>query len=130
MNEIEKIMSSYPNLSLKYVDMPTGIRGLIVGDCILLDCKLSSNERLQWLYEEIGHYETTVGNITANDSMSNRKQERKARIWGMKNRLPEIELQTFANKNVNDFEVADDLGVNVDYLREVGESYGFNTKND
>lgn len=48
----------------------------------------------------------------------------------MKNRLPEIELQTFANKDVNDFEVADDLGVNVDYLREVGESYGFNMKND
>ncbi|MHC9537744.1 ImmA/IrrE family metallo-endopeptidase [Dellaglioa sp. BT-FLS60] len=130
MNEIEKIMSSYPNLSLKYVEMPTGIRGLIVGDRILLDCKLSSEEKLQWLYEELGHYETTVGNITTTDSMNNKKQERKARVWGMKNHVPEIALQTFANKHVNDFEVADDLGVNVEYLREVGETYGFNAKSN
>ncbi|MHC9533180.1 ImmA/IrrE family metallo-endopeptidase [Dellaglioa sp. L3N] len=128
MNEIEKIMSSYPNLSLKCVDMPTGIRGLIIGNRILLDCNLSSEEKLQWLYEELGHYETTIGNITPTNSISNRKQERKARVWGMKNLIPEVDLQTFADKDVNDFEVADDLGVNVDYLREVGETYGFNAK--
>ncbi|WP_409022639.1 hypothetical protein ACE83Q_02935 [Dellaglioa sp. P0083] len=108
--------------------MPDGIHGLIIGDCILLDCALSSEEKLQWLYEELGHYETTVGNITPTDSISNRKQERKARVWGMKKHIPEVALQTFTKKNVDDFEVADDLGVNVDYLREVGETYGFNLK--
>lgn len=63
--------------------------GLIKGNIIGLSCKLTNDrQRACILAEELGHYFTTVGNIIDQRSVSNRKQEKTARLWAFKKLLP------------------------------------------
>lgn len=66
--------------------------GLIKGNIIGLSCKLTDDrQRACVLAEELGHWFTTVGNIIDQRNISNRKQERIARLWAYKKLLP-VEL--------------------------------------
>lgn len=42
----------------------------------------TSTEKACVLAEELGHHYTSVGNIIDMEDLSNRKQERQARLWG------------------------------------------------
>ena len=56
--------------------------GLINGNVIGLNKNIrSTRKRACILSEELGHYHTTVGDIICQSSVSERKQERRARIW-------------------------------------------------
>lgn len=55
--------------------------GRIRGNRIALRNRLTSKEKGCVLAEELGHYHTTVGDIICQSSVSERKQERRARIW-------------------------------------------------
>ena len=56
--------------------------GRIKGKDIYLRKNMDSTEKVCVLAEELGHHHTSVGNILDMTDISNRKQERQARLWG------------------------------------------------
>ena len=55
---------------------------LIVNDIIGINKKIrSTRKKMCILAEELGHYQTTVGDIINQNSISNVKQEQQARAW-------------------------------------------------
>ncbi|KRN29206.1 hypothetical protein IV38_GL000086 [Lactobacillus selangorensis] len=72
---------------------------------------------------------TTTGDISEYDSLSNLVQEKEARVWGMKHHVPFYKIKKASKEDVDDdYEVAEELGVQVDYLHEVGSAYGLKYK--
>ncbi len=84
----------------------------------------TSTEKTCILAEEIGHHHTTTGNIIDMSNPSNRKQERRARLWGY-DQL--IGLQGIINAYVagckNRYEMAEYLGVTEEFLQECIDTY-------
>ena len=69
------------NLKLYEINMDSGVKGLCIGDKIILNKSIDSRCELSCiLAEEIGHYKTTVGDITGGGTDSAR-QELRARIY-------------------------------------------------
>ena len=76
------------------------------------------------LAEELGHYHTTVGNILDQTAAEARKQERAARIWAYKLRIPLLDLiKAYKAHCRNTFEIAEYLDVSEDTLKEALEFY-------
>lgn len=124
MDRFDEIMSDYPDMTLNFERMPDGLKGIAIDSQITINSEISQQEQLQWLYEELGHVETSSGDISDYSSLENMKQERQARNWGIKNLLPLETIKQYKTKSVdNDFEVADELGVQVSYLHEAGYLY-------
>lgn len=124
MDRFDEIMSDYPDMTLKFEHMPNGLKGIAIGNQITINNEISQQEQLQWLYEELGHVETSIGDISNYSSLENMKQERQARSWGIKHLLPIDSINKYKAKEIDsDFEVADELGVQVSYLHEAGKLY-------
>lgn len=49
----------------------------------MLNINMIENELVPILYEEIGHYKTTVGNISKYSTTADRQQEHWTRAWGI-----------------------------------------------
>src|SRR5690625_1983507 len=77
----EKLMSKYPQLTIKEVTLPRGLSGLYYDNVIKIDKHKSKYEKHSILAEEIGHYETTYGDIIDQTNIKNRKLELVARRW-------------------------------------------------
>ncbi|WP_125606028.1 ImmA/IrrE family metallo-endopeptidase [Lapidilactobacillus bayanensis] len=124
MDRFDEIMSDYPDMTLKFEHMPSGLKGIAIGNQITINNEIPQQEQLQWLYEELGHVETSVGDISEYSSLDNMKQEQQARSWGIKHLLPIDSINKYKAKEIDsDFEVADELGVQVSYLHEAGKLY-------
>lgn len=95
----------------------------------------TSVEKACVLAEELGHYHTTVGDITDLSDSRNRKQERQARLWGY-NKLIGLTgiIQAFRAGCHSRHETAEYLGVTEQFLQECidcyTEKYGEYTKID
>ena len=95
----------------------------------------TSAEKACVLAEELGHYHTTVGDITDLSDPQNRKQERQARLWGY-NKLIGLTgiIQAFRAGCHSRHETAEYLGVTEQFLQECidcyTEKYGEYTKID
>lgn len=87
------------------------------------------------LAEELGHYHTTSGNILNQNSVQNRKQERKARIWSY-NKLVGLSgiISCYRARCHNLYEMAEHLEVTEDFLKEALDyyrsKYGPHTRTD
>ena len=84
----------------------------------------TSTEKACVLAEELGHHHTSVGNIIDMENVSNRKQERQARIWGY-NKLIGLSglINAYEAGCQNCFEMAEYLGVTEEYICESLEAY-------
>ncbi len=78
----EALIAEYPKIVIKEVILPRGLAGLYFDNEIHLDKHRSKYEKHCILAEEIGHHETTHGDITDLKSMRNWKIELVARRWG------------------------------------------------
>lgn len=124
MNRIDAIMKNYPELKVDYIQMDNELGGYIYRNHILLDAGKTEDELVPILYEEIGHFKTTVGDITKYSSNDDIKQERRARVWGLKHLVPLSVINQFKKQDYDDdYEVADELGIRITYLHEAGEIY-------
>lgn len=124
MNQVEQLEAKYPELEFVFTNMSQKFGGLIVGNRIIIDKNRSVNEQAEIMIEEIGHYKTSVGNISDYTSYANMKQENEARTWGIEHLVPESSIDYFKKKKYDDdFEVADELGIKITYLHEAGEIY-------
>lgn len=130
MNNIDRLMAQYPQFDYRFMNTPDGLGGLTINDKIIIDKKLPFDEQLQWLYEEIGHALTSTGDITDYYAGNNYQQEKRARNWGVEHQVPLNKLKKMTKGYIGeDYELADTLGVRVDYLHMVGFMYGFSYKN-
>ena len=84
----------------------------------------TSVEKTCTLAEELGHHHTSVGNIIDMENVSNRKQERQARLWGY-NKLIGLTgiVRAFQAGCQSCHEMADLLDVTEEYLQECIDCY-------
>ena len=101
------------------------IKGLYCDSMIALSDSLkATSEKACVLAEELGHYHTTIGCILDQQDISNRKQERRARVWAydLLIDLPGI-VKAYKHGCSNLYEMADYLEVTEGFLRDALERY-------
>ncbi|BEI53988.1 hypothetical protein [Lactiplantibacillus plantarum] len=125
MDKIEYLMSQYPELEFNFESMPQLMGGFTIGSQIIINSDLTESQQVQWLVEEIGHYKTSVGDISDYNKIESAKQEHLARNWGYKQVLSFNQLKAIRKNYVDsDYEVAENLDIDIEYLHDIGESYG------
>lgn len=76
-------MSDHSELVYKYEpEMPEKQKGLYIDGIVYLNQNLEFYEESSTIAEEIGHHETTVGDISVLDTIEKQKQEQRARDFG------------------------------------------------
>lgn len=84
----------------------------------------TSTEKACVLAEELGHHETTVGNILDMGDSWNRKQERQARLNGYNRLIGLVRLiEAYEYGCQSRYEIAEYLGVTEEYLQECIDCY-------
>lgn len=86
--------------------------------------KMSECEKAWAVTEEIGHFETSVGDIIDITDMGNCKQERQARLWTYNDRIGLMGIIKAARHHcAGSFEIAEFLDVPEERLIEAVEEY-------
>lgn len=112
-------------LKLKEVPLKYGLKGLYKNGKIIIDSRISTNkEKKCILAEEIGHHETTYGNIINLCNTTNTKQECIARLWAYKKLVGLISLiEAYKFGVKNRFEMAEYLEVTEEFLNDAIKYY-------
>ena len=99
--------------------------GRIKGNKIAIRQDLKTTvEKSCVLSEELGHYHTTVGDITDLSDPKNRKQERQARLWGYNKLIGLTGIVNAYKRGCQDIhEMAEFLDVTEEYLKEAIDCY-------
>lgn len=102
-----------------------GYGGRIYGNRIAIHDRLeTTTEKACVLAEELGHYHTTVGDITDLSDSQNRKQERQARLWAYNKQIGLTGIiQAFEAGCQGIHEIAEYLEVTEEFLHEAIECY-------
>ena len=109
---------------LNYRFESNNIKGLYCDGVIAIREDMTIPEKTCTLAEELGHHETSVGNILDMTSAVNRKQERQARLWAYNKQIGLIGLvRAFEHGCQNRFEIAEYLEVTEEFLEECIECY-------
>lgn len=101
------------------------IDGLYIDGNIALDKNLgTSREKSCVLAEELGHHHTSIGNIIDINSVSNRKLERQARLWGY-NKMIGLRglIRAFEHGCSSKHEIAEYLDVTTEFLNDAITAY-------
>lgn len=111
----------------------TRFKGLYCDGTIAIKEDMTELEKKCVLAEELGHHYTSVGNILDQTDTSNRKQERRARVWAYCKLLSLDDLiDSYKCGCTNRYEIADHLNVTeeflIDCLAYYREKYGLYTK--
>lgn len=128
MDKKELLMSYYDG-KLKFVidpNMPYGLSGLIVEDTVYLNKKLSHQELVATIAEEVGHFETSPKlDITDYHNAKNIKNEYIARTWSYKKLVPFNDLLSFIKDKevVHDYELAEEFEVPEDIIEKAIKMY-------
>ena len=111
-------------LEVKEMHFESRTKGLCKGDKIGIRKEMPKIEKACVLAEEIGHYYTTVGDITDQRDAGNRKQEMKARKWAVDKMISIEDLFRAAEQPCrNLFEIAEYLEVTEEFLLEALEVF-------
>lgn len=115
----ESLLFDADQLGLEVIEKEfhSDAKGLCKGNRIGIKKDMCQSEKACILAEEIGHFKTSVGNITDLRNPENRKQEKTARKWAIRKMLS-IEDLFLALDNACEtlFEVAEFLGVTEKFL--------------
>lgn len=119
----EELMSEYDgHVTIEERKMKND--GLYCDNFIWINRDLTERQKACILAEEIGHYETTVGDITFRTDLNAEKQEQNARIWGYKKLLPpERILSAYSEGYTHPAEMAEYLDVDEIFLIEAINYY-------
>lgn len=105
-------------------ELPGTIKGLQGNNHIWINKKLSTKAKAGILAEELGHYETTSGNIIDQSIHINRKQELQARTWAYKKTLPLDYLIEAHEQGITDlYELAEYLYLDEEFILEAIERF-------
>ena len=102
----------------------SGNDGRIMGNRIAIRKDMTTTEKACVLAEELGHHETTVGNIIDMSVSWTRKQERQARLNGYQRMIGLMGIvKAYEAGCQNQYEIAEFLNVTEEYLLECIECY-------
>lgn len=124
MTKYEELMAEYDG-ELIIEERPIKNAGLYADGVTWIREDMTIAEKYCVLAEEIGHHETSVGNILDLSSMDNIKQELKARKWAYEKILPmESILAAFQLGLHQVWELAEHLEVDEKFLYDALVHYG------
>ncbi|KEI16951.1 hypothetical protein Z959_08130 [Clostridium novyi B str. ATCC 27606] len=122
MNNYEKLLEEARKLGINVVEIDLGTDkpcGKCINNIIFINSKISIKDKYCILAEELGHHKLTVGNITDQSKLSNRKQELIARRWGNKKLVRLLDLiKSYKYGAKTRYEIAEFLGVTEKFLEE------------
>ncbi len=98
--------------------------GKCINNILIINKNINTAEKTTILSEELGHYKTTVGDITNQSNISNRKQELKARAWGY-DKIIGLKglINSFENGCRSKDEIADFLSISGEFLDDAISYY-------
>lgn len=112
------------NIELLEVNMTGRNKGFYMDNTIFIDSKMRRIDKRCKIAEELGHHFTSTGDITDQSKIENRKQERRARVWGYNEIVPLHRLAEAIDYKVhNQQELAEYLDVPEEYLLEALKYY-------
>lgn len=128
MNKLEHLEQEAFDSNVKIHDYYLGednLKGFYINGNIAINTSVDTTaEKSCALAEELGHHETSVGNILDMTSAVNRKQERQARLHGYNRLIGLIGLVNAYEHGCQDkYEIAEYLEVTEEYLEDCIECY-------
>jgi hypothetical protein len=87
MTAYEALLAEYDYLAIEEAKLKTH-GGLYSSGYIWIQKDQLEKRKACLLAEEVGHYQTSCGNILNPKTITNQKQEYKARVWAFKKLLP------------------------------------------
>lgn len=100
------------------------IKGLYCDGTIAVKRGMNSIEKACTLAEEMGHHNTTVGDIIDMESAQNRKQERQARLWAYNKQIGLLGIvRAYESGCCNAHDVAEYLEITEEFLIECIDCY-------
>ena len=122
MTRYEALLSEYDHLDIQ--EKPMKNEGLYCDGSIWINKGLVESKKACILAEEIGHYETSFGDIINRKDMTSVKQEYAARKWAYKKLLPFEEVMAAIGCGfTKPHEIAEYLCVDEAFLRECLKYY-------
>lgn len=120
MSNYENLISLAYSYGIKVIESDLGIDkpfGKCIGDLIIINNRVNECERLCVLYEELGHFNLTVGDITDQNNFNNKKQESIARRWSYEKLIsPEDIINSILSGVDNIYDLSETLNVTEDFL--------------
>lgn len=120
----ESLVSEYPHLLIEEVFLPKRLGGLYFDNEIQINKNRTRYEKHCILAEEIGHHETTYGDITELEGVRCRQLEMLARRWGYEKVVSLdklIECHVLGYKSLS--EVCTHLETTAEYLKTSIDHY-------
>ena len=123
MTKYEELIGEYEHLIIE--ERPMINDGLYADGCVRINQDMPTNRKACVLAEEVGHYETSSGDILDQTDTGNRKQELTARKWAYNKVVPEEKISEAISAGYTEvWEIADHLDVDEQFLREALKYYG------
>lgn len=123
----ENLIKETEEEGIEIVEIPfkSNLKGLYSDNVIAINKNIDTNtEKKCILAEELGHHYTSSGDILDQSKLVNRKQEKRARIWGYKKLVGITKLiDAYKNNITNRYELAAYLDVTEEYIDEALEYY-------
>lgn len=117
------MMADDNNLIAKEKNLPVS-QGRIKGNRIAIRKNMPTVQKACVLAEELGHYHTTYGDILNQDSVSDQKQEQRARLWAYDKMVGLHGIIAAYKHGCRSFhETADFLEVTEEFLNETLAAY-------
>lgn len=127
MTKYEKLIAEYEN-ELLIEERPIRNHGLYADNVVWINKNLTTASKYCILAEEVGHYQTSNGDILDQKSLDNQKQELKARRWAYEKILPRELIQfALADGHIEVWDMAEYLDVDEAFLREALKYYNILT---
>jgi Zn-dependent peptidase ImmA (M78 family) len=115
------------NIEIIKCEMPIAkLKGLYCDNVIYISDRIDTERELNCIVaEELGHYETSYGQILDQRCQKNKKQELRARRWAHEHLLRVEDIVAAYKASCRSlYEVADYLDVTEEFLLEAAESFG------
>ena len=128
MTEYEKLLDSavkqHVIVTEKFDLSETRLKGLYCDAFIAIDKNLTDIDKACVLAEELGHHATTYGNIIDQSTVTNRKQERRARVWAYYYMLQFQDIiRAYEHGCQSRYDIADYLNLSEDFLQDAIDYY-------
>lgn len=127
MSNYENLISLAHSKGINVIESDLGIDkpfGKCIGNLIIINNRVNECEKLCVLYEELGHFNLTVGDITDQSDLNNIKQESIARRWSYEKLIsPEDIINAIISGIDNIYDLAEILNVTEDFLIQSIEHY-------
>ena len=128
MNKLESLEQEAYDNNVKIHDYYLGednLKGIYINGNIAINTSVdTTTEKACVLAEELGHHHTSVGNILDLEDISNRKQERQARLWAYNKQIGLRGLiDAYEYGCQSRYEIAEYLEVTDEFLADCIECY-------